>query len=559
LETYDYIIVGAGSAGCPVAWTLSEDPKVKVLLLEAGPHANRFWVNTPAGMAKLYFNEKLNWNYHTEPMAKLQNRKMYWPRGKTLGGSSSINGMVFIRGHRADFDSWKALGNPGWGYDDVLPAFRKLEHFERREDQYRGQGGPLWISDPVVKEQSSYDFIESAARLGHAKLEDMNGVVSDGVGFIQHNIKNGRRHSANAAFLAPIRNRPNLTVRTGCLVQKVLFEGRVATGIEVLCNGSLQKIAAAREVILSGGAINTPQLLMLSGIGPGAELQRHGIAQVLDSPGVGKNLQDHFYIHTGWRATADSSYNVKLSGFAKYWEGLKYLLTHRGYLALGSSQVAAFVKSNAKEDRADLQISFRPMTFQYFPNGTVAVEKQPGMGVSVYQLRPKTMGTVTLKSANAADKAVCSPHFLTDPYDISAMISGIRQIRQIMTTEPIASRVVAEDIPGHGVQTDDDIYRFMQKTGNSAHHQGGTCKMGTDSLAVVDERLRVRGVERLRVVDASIMPHLTSGNTNAPTIMIGVKGGEMIQQDATPKRLIQQTGMTADTPSALSIIERLQH
>ena len=538
LETYDYIVVGAGSAGCPVAWALSSDPKIKVLLIEAGPHANRFWVNTPAGMAKLYFNEKLNWNYYTEAMPMLKDRQMYWPRGKTLGGSSAINGMVFIRGHRADFDSWKDLGNPGWGYDDVLPFFRKMEHFERGENAYRGQGGPLWISDPVVKKQSSVDFIEAAKRLGHAELEDMNGAEHDGVGFMQHSIKNGQRHSAYTAFVKPFLSRANLNVKTDCLVEKVLFEGRTATGIQVQEKGQRTQILAAREVILSGGAINTPQLLMLSGVGPGEELQKHGIAQVLNSQGVGRNLQDHFYIHTGWRATPDSSYNANLGGLWKYWEGIKYLMTRRGYLALGSSQVAAFVKSSPKEDRADLQISFRPMTFQYNPNGTVAVEKQPGMGVSVYQLRPKTMGMVSLRSADPAAKAVCSPHFLTDPYDIAAMISGIRQIRDIMKTEPIASRVVAEQIPGPDVQTDDEFFRFMENTGNSAHHQGGTCKMGKDAFAVVDERLKVRGLERLRVVDGSIMPYLTSGNTNAPTIMIGVKGGDMIREDAVPPRPI---------------------
>ena len=407
------------------------------------------------------------------------------------------------------------------------------------EDTHRGQGGPLWISDPVAKEKSSFDFIEAARRLGHAELDDMNGAQHDGVGFMQHSIKNGRRHSAFTAFVKPILNRPNLTVRTGYLVERVLFEGRVAVGVEILHKGKRTKIAAAREVILSGGAINTPQLLMLSGVGPGEELQRHGIERVLDSPGVGRNLQDHFYIHTSWRSTPDSSYNANLAGLWKYWEGLKYLVTRRGYLALGSSQVAAFVKSSPKEDRADLQISFRPMTFTYHANGTVDVEKRPGMGVSVYQTRPKTMGTVTLRSPNSSDKAVCSPHFLTDTYDISAMISGVRQIRQIMTTEPIASRVIAEDIPGTGIRTDDDIYHFMQDTGNSAHHQGGTCKMGRDDVAVVDERLRVRGIERLRVVDASVMPHLTSGNTNAPTIMIGVKGGDMIRQDAVPRRPVE--------------------
>ncbi len=534
MDAFDYIIVGAGSAGCPVARVLSDDPALHVLLIEAGPHADRFWIDTPAGMAKLYFNEKLNWNYHTEPMARLGDRRMYWPRGKTLGGSSSINGMIFIRGHAADFDSWRDLGNPGWGHDDVLPHFRAMEHFERRQDAWRGQGGPLHISDPTVKMASSEDFIAASARLGHPVVEDMNGRTHDGVGYMQHTIMGGRRHSAYAAFVKPVLHRKNLTVLTEAPVQRLLVEGRTATGIEVLHKGQMRRITARREVILSGGAINSPQLLMLSGIGPGAELQRHGIPVLHDSPGVGQNLQDHFYIHTGWRATPGSSYNANLAGLRKYWEGFRYLMTRRGYLALGSSQVAAFVKSRPEEARADLQISFRPMTFQYFPDGTVDVEPAPGMGVSVYQLRPNTTGTITLRSANPADKAVCNPHFLTNPEDTAAMISGIRQIRAIMSTAPIRARVVSEEVPGPKVQTDEDIHRFMVETGNSAHHQGGTCKLGRDAMAVVDERLRLRGIERLRVVDASIMPHLTSGNTNAPTIMIGVKGGAMIREDALP-------------------------
>ncbi len=538
MTTYDYIIVGAGSAGCPVARAVSENPNNKVLLLEAGPHANRFWINTPAGMAKLYFHKTLNWNYHTEKMPRLNNREMYWPRGKTLGGSSAINGMVFIRGHQSDFDDWRNLGNEGWGYEDVLPHFKAMETFERGGDAWRGAAGPINICDPVVKSPSSYDFIAAASSLGHPITEDMNGAKHDGVGFMQHNIKNGRRHSAFSAFVKPILHRRNLTVMTGAHVQRILLEGRIATGVEVLRNGRLERLIATREVILAGGAINTPQLLMLSGIGPAAHLRKHGIDVVLDSAGVGQNLQDHFYIHTGWRATKGSSYNENIAGLRKYWEGFKYLMTRRGYLALGSSQVAAFVKSHPDEPRADLQISFRPMTFEYFPDGTVAVERSPGMGVSVYQLRPRTMGTVTLQSANAADKPLCAPHFLTDEYDIKAMISGIKQIRQIMTSAPIAARVVAEEVPGPSVRTDDDIFQFMVETGNSAHHQGGTCKMGNDAMSVVDARLRVRGIERLRVVDASIMPNLTSGNTNAPTIMIGVKGGEMIAQDALPRRPI---------------------
>jgi choline dehydrogenase len=444
--------------------------------------------------------------------------------------------MIFIRGHAADFDSWRDLGNPGWGYTDVLPHFRAMEHFERRADAWRGQGGPLWVSDPVAKTASSADFIASAARQGHPVVEDMNGQKHDGVGYMQHTIKDGRRHSAYSAFVKPVLHRRNLTVLTETPVRRVLLEGRTASGIEVLHRGQTRRFTARREVILSGGAINSPQLLMLSGVGPGAELQRHGIPVLHDSPGVGRNLQDHFYIHTGWRATRGSSYNANLAGLRKYWEGFRYLMTRRGFLALGSSQVAAFVKSRPEEPRADLQISFRPMTFQYFPDGTVGVEPGPGMGVSVYQLRPNTTGTVALRSANPADKAVCDPRFLTNSEDTRAMISGIRQIRAIMGTDPIRSRVVAEEVPGPDVQTDDDILGFMVRTGNSAHHQGGTCKMGCDAMAVVDERLRVRGLDRLRVVDASVMPHLTSGNTNAPTIMIGVKGGAMIREDAAPPR-----------------------
>uniref|UniRef100_A0A9E7ZTK4 GMC family oxidoreductase N-terminal domain-containing protein n=1 Tax=Bosea sp. NBC_00436 TaxID=2969620 RepID=A0A9E7ZTK4_9HYPH len=535
MERYDYIIVGAGSAGCPLARRLSDDPKNKVLLLEAGPGADRFWVRTPAGMAKLYFHQTLNWNFRTTPMAKLQDRSMYWPRGKTLGGSSAINGMVFIRGNAKDFDSWRDLGNPSWGYEDVLLYFKQMEHREKGGDRYRGQGGPLWISDPVVKEKSSYDFIAAAVRTGIAKTEDMNGALHEGVGFIEHNIRDGRRQSAYTAFIEPVRSRPNLTVRTECEVQSVVFEEQRAIGVEILHKGRRETIHAAREVILSAGSLKSPQLLMLSGVGPGAELSRHGIAIVHESPGVGQNLQDHFYVHTGFRATPGSSYNSSLTGWRKYLEGFRYLMTHKGYLALGSSQVAAFVKSSPDEPYADLQISFRPMTFDYFPDGTVAVEDEPGLGVSVYQLRPSAAGTVTLRSTKASDPAAYTPNFLTSDYDVRAVISGIRKIREIMATEPIASRVVAEAVPGPAVATDDDIYRYMETAGNSAHHQGGTCKMGRDALAVVDERLRVRGVERLRVVDASIMPHLTSGNTNAPSMMIGLKAADMILKDNVPR------------------------
>ena len=548
MQLYDYIVVGAGSSGCPVARGLCDDPQHKVLLLEAGPTADRFWVNTPAGMAKLYFNKMLNWNFRTTAMQQLQGREMYWPRGKMLGGSSSINGMVFIRGHQKDFDGWRDRGNPGWGFSDVLPYFKKMESFERGADEYRGSSGPLWISDPAIKEQSSYDFIEAAKRIGIPVTEDMNGALHDGVGFMQHNIRDGQRQSTYKAFIEPVVDRPNLTVRTECELQRVLFEGRTAVGVEILHKGRLEKIYAAREVILSAGSLKTPQMLMLSGVGPSQELHKHGIPIVLDSPGVGQNLQDHFYIHTGFRCTPDSSYNASLVGLRKYWEGFRYIMTRKSYLGLGSSQVAAFVKSSPEEDYADLQISFRPMTFQYFPDGTVDVEKHPGVGVSVYQLRPSATGTVTLRSTNASDPADYAPNFLSNEYDIKAVISGVRWIRKIMNSEPIKSRIVAEEVPGANVRTDDEIYKYLVEAGNSAHHQGGTCKMGSDSLAVVDERLRVRGLQRLRVVDASIMPFITSGNTNAPSIMIGIKAADLIREDAVERRVVHNALEAISTP-----------
>ena len=543
METYDYIIVGAGSAGCVLARRLSDRPDQRVLLIEAGPQADRFWVRTPAGMAKLFFHEQLNWNYFTEPMPQLHGRRMYWPRGKGLGGSSAINGMIYIRGHRQDFDTWRALGNPGWGYDDVLTYFKRMEHNARGADAYRGVGGPLWISDPVIRHAASADFIEAATRQGIARSDDLNGAVHDGVGFMQHNIRRGKRQSAWTAYVAPVRSRRNLTVRTGTHVQRIVFNGREAVGVEVIERGQRRVIHAAREVVLSAGALNSPQILMLSGVGSAAELRCHDIGVVADLPGVGRNLQDHFYVHTSFRSTRSSSYNREITGLRKYWQGMRYLLAGTGYLALGSSQVAAFVKSDAKQPYADLQISFRPMSFTYHGSGVVEVDPVPSVAASVYRLRPVGTGMVRLRSADPAQPPVFQPNFLENREDVRAVIQGIRMIRDIAATEPFASRLVGEHLPGVQARTDDDILEYLRTHGNSAHHPAGTCKMGCDAMAVVDERLRVRGLCRLRVVDASIMPHVTSGNTNAPTMMIGEKGADMILEDGLAPLLTAAHGL----------------
>ncbi|MCO5397810.1 GMC family oxidoreductase [Ralstonia soli] len=540
MEIYDYIVVGAGSAGCVVASRLSEDPGVRVLLVEAGPDMNHLWVRMPAGAGKLFMNKQFNWAFDTEPVPTLGGRTVYWPRGKGLGGSSSINGMIYMRGQPSDFDQWAALGNDGWSWADVLPYFIRSEANQRGASEYHGGQGPLHVSDAAVTHPTADDFIAAAQQVGIQRSADLNGPPHEGVAYRQYTIRNGRRHTSYNAFIEPVRHRRNLTVRTGVRVTRVLLESGQATGIEVIDQGERRQIAAAREVILSGGALASPHLLMLSGIGDGAALHHHGIAATIESPGVGRDLQDHWFGSLAWRVTPESSYNHRLRGLHKYLEGIRYLLTGSGYLALGAAPVTAYARSEAGRPEADLQLTVSPMTFKFNASGNPVVDDFPAVSGSMVLLTPDSRGHLALKSPDPLQAPAFHPNYLSDPGDIRRSIAGLRLMRRIAEAAPLSSRIVNELVPGVSVTTNEQLLEHLKKNGNSGWHQVGTCRMGVDGQAVVDPRLRVRGVSRLRVIDASIMPRIVAGNTNAACIMIGEKGADMIRADAAPARAVSR-------------------
>ena len=527
---FDYVIVGAGSAGCVLANRLSADGKNSVLLLEAGPKDTNPWIHVPLGYGRLFKEKTVNWMYQTEPEPGLEGRSVFQPRGKVLGGSSSINGLLYVRGQHEDYDRWRQRGNLGWGYDDVLPYFKKAENQERGGDEFHGADGPLPVSNLSHADPLSAAFIEAAAQTGIPRNPDFNGATQEGAGFFQTTTRYGRRASTAVAYLRPAKARKNLHVETSALAQRIVFEGRRAAAVEYRRQGALQTVRARKEILVSSGAYNSPQLLQLSGVGPAELLRTHGIDVVLDAPGVGHDLQDHLQVRVVTRCTQPITLNdVVNNPVRKILAGLRYAAFRSGPLTIAAGTSGAFFKTNPRLATPDIQIHFLP-----FSTDKMGEKMHPfsGFSASVCQLRPESRGSLRIRSADPAAPPEIRINYLATETDRNAFIEGLKILRKILAAPALKSYSVEEVYPGSKVTSDEDLLDFCRRTGSTVYHPTSTCRMGSDPLAVVDQRLRVRGVEGLRVVDASIMPDLMSGNTNAPTIMIAEKASDMILQDA---------------------------
>ncbi|BEU28539.1 GMC family oxidoreductase N-terminal domain-containing protein [Paraburkholderia sp. 22B1P] len=536
---YDYIIVGAGSAGCVLANRLSADPQNKVLLLEAGPRDTNIWTKIPAGVSRIFSNPKVNWCYTSDEEPGLNNRKLFWPRGRVLGGSSSINGHVYMRGVPDDYNNWQALGNPGWGWDDVLPYFKKSEHHFQGNSSLHGGEGELYVTPLDKAHRASAAFVAAARKAGLPPNDDFNGVRQEGVGYLQFMIKNGVRASASASFLKPVLNRPNLTLEVNAQVERLTFSGRKVTGVQYRIDGQ-PRAATARETILSGGTVNSPQILMLSGIGPAGHLQEMGVDVLHDLPGVGKNLQDHIYAHCLARVDPSFSINKIISSAWRLSPHiLQYILSRKGLLTAGTAQVGLFTRSSPTLATPDLQIQMRPFSM-LIKDGKYISEPTPAITASCTLLRPQSIGQVRLRSSDPLASPRMVANYLSDERDLKPMIYGIRLIRRVFETSPFAEHYESEALPGSQYRSDEEIVDYLRSFAQSMYHPVGTCKMGEDVNAVVDEELRVRGIEGLRVVDASVMPRIPSGNTNAPTIMIAEKAADMILQPQQSSARVQR-------------------
>ena len=527
---FDYVIVGAGSAGGVLANRLSADGKNSVLLLEAGPKDSSLWIHVPLGYGKLFKDKSVNWMYQTEPEPGLGGRQVFQPRGKVLGGSSSINGLLYVRGQHEDYDRWRQHGNAGWGYEDVLPYFKKAENQQRGAGKYHGVGGPLPVSDWRHADPLSEAFVVAAAETGIPTNPDFNGATQEGASFFQTTTWRGRRASTAFSYLRPAKGRGNLHVETDALAQRILFEGRRARAVEYRQGSSLRTARARKEILVSGGAYNSTQLLQLSGVGPAELLKQHGIGVVLDAPGVGNDLQDHMQVRLVTRCAQRVTLNdIVNHPVRRLMAGVQYAALRKGPLTIAAGTSGAFFKTNPRLASPDIQIHFLPFSTDKMGE---KLHSFSGFSASVCQLRPESRGSLRIKSADPTVPPEIRINYLATETDRSAFIDGIKILRKILSAPALKPYTIEEVDPGAKAISDEELLNYCRRTGSTVYHPTSTCRMGNDPLAVVDQRLRVRGIEGLRVVDASIMPDLMSGNTNAPTIMIAEKASDMILEDA---------------------------
>jgi len=523
---FDVVVVGAGSAGCVLSARLTENPNITLCAIEAGGRDRNPWIHIPMGFGKLVPNPKVNWGYETEPEPGLGGRRIVWPRGKVLGGSGSINGLVFLRGAPSDYDEWQRLGAQGWGYRDVLPYFKRMEHSVDGANEWRGTGGPMTISNIKRPSTVAKAFVEACERLQYQRNPDFNGERIDGIGFAPLNVHNGWRRSTAVGYLKPNLGRRNLELMTRAHVRRILFEGRRAVGVEVERDGLVQRIGARRELILSGGSINSPVLLLASGIGPAAELVAQGIDVKLDLAGVGKNLQDHYQSSFAFKTRSPDTLNEAVMSPAKSVKlALQWLLTGSGQLAVGATEATLFAKSSPSEPVPDIQYQVLNFSSDGLVNG---LHRWPGFSFIFSVCRPKSRGEITLRDKAGRLPPKILANYLTDPDDVRIMLAAFRIGRQIAATDPFRSLVSEPLRPGPEVQSDEQIADYIRKAGSTVYHPCGTCRMGEDDSAVVDSRLRVRGIEGLRVADASVMPAMPSPNIHPATIMVAEKGSDII-------------------------------